>query len=499
MSSNNYYIKTNRTFNKIRDYGWIFTVMVAIGGLWEPKLGILVVFIMAGLTLTSFFNGRYWCGNFCPHGSLFDKIIMPFSLNKKIPSIFKTKIFVALFFIFFMFNFGRKFIKVMGLWGTFSFWDRLGMVFAMTYLVVLFIGGGFALIVNPRTWCQFCPMGTIQKISYTFGKALGVAKKTEKKVTISHKSLCHSCGKCSRVCPFQLQPYLEFDEHNQFNNINCIKCGTCVENCPAGILSINKKYEDIKVCQNELIGYEKRQKIVAQIKDIIDLDTDIKEYTFKFILPNNISYKSGQFILVKIQEKPKSYRAYSISSYNEDDTTIKVIIKKVSNGYGTAKIFEEFKIGDYVELEGPMGNELVLDTKAQKNLFVANGIGITPFIALVKDAILNNEELHSLKLLSGQRYENQLLYNDYFKEYDKEVDNFEYIPIVSRDKNSEMRKGHVTDVLKEMDLEGYKVYMCGSKKMIVDSYNILIEKGLDSSDIYYESEEKIDLEECQVS
>lgn len=54
----NYYIKTNRTFTTIRKYGWMFTLLVAIGGLWEPKLGLLVVLIMAGLTTTAFFTGR---------------------------------------------------------------------------------------------------------------------------------------------------------------------------------------------------------------------------------------------------------------------------------------------------------------------------------------------------------------------------------------------------------------------------------------------------------
>ncbi len=61
----NKYIKTNRAFTTLRKYAWLFTVLVALGGLWEPKLGLLVILIMAGLTVTSFFKGRYWCGNVC--------------------------------------------------------------------------------------------------------------------------------------------------------------------------------------------------------------------------------------------------------------------------------------------------------------------------------------------------------------------------------------------------------------------------------------------------
>ena len=195
---------------------------------------------------------------------------------------------------------------------------------------------------------------------------------------------------------------------------------------------------------------------------------------FLLNLPQKVDYKAGQFVLVKIQEEPIQYRAYSISSYNEDSTQLSVIIKKVNNGYGTGKIFNDFKIGDLVELEGPMGNELVLDPEAEKVLFIANGIGITP-IALTKDVLLNSPNVREVKLLVGQRYEHELLYQDYFNQFAKQYEYFDYIPVLSRDESSNLRKGYVTNELKNINVEGYKVYMCGSKNMIRDSFNILLE------------------------
>lgn len=489
---NIYYIKTNRTFSFIRKFAWILTVLVAIGGQWEPKLGLIVVFIMSGLTITAFFNGRYWCGNFCPHGSLFDKGILPISRNKKIPSFLKSKYMIVGFLIFFMINFIRKILKVSKAWGTYDFLDKLGYLFSNTYLMVLIAGGILAIFINARTWCQFCPMGTIQKLSYKLGKALGVAKKTEKKITISSQEKCHTCGKCARVCPFQLSPYMEFSDNNQFDNINCIKCSTCVENCPAGILSLENKRDANAIKKETTIkGYETRQKIKAKIIDIKELDKEIKEYVFAFESPRRVEYKAGQFILVKIQDEPRTYRAYSISSYYEDSTKLSVIIKKVDKGYGTGVIFDCFMVGDMVELEGPMGDELVLDPLDEKVLFIANGIGITPFIALAKDALTNHPNIKKVKLLAGQRYEKELLYHDYFQELEKEYENFDYIPVVSRDEESDIKKGYVTDILKDMELDGYKVYMCGSKNMIKDSYNVLLNKGIEKKDIFYESEERI--------
>mgnify|MGYP000858280975 FL=1 len=487
-----YYIKTNRTFTFIRKYSWFFTLLVAIGGLWEPKLGLLVLFIMAGLTITAFFTGRYWCGNFCPHGSLFDRLYLPISRNKKIPDFLKSKIFVFGFFLFFMFNFSRKLMKAFSFWGTYNFLDRLGFVFVTTYLMVVIAGGLLSVVSNSRTWCQFCPMGSIQKLSYKLGKLLGISKKTDRKITIASKEMCHSCGKCARVCPFQLTPYLEFSDNNQFENLNCIRCATCVQNCPANILSIATEEEAIKLKElTNIDGYKNRQRIKAKITDIKDLTKDIKEFTFSFVEPELVDYKAGQFILIKIQDNPKAFRAYSISSYNEDSRRLSVIIKKVEKGYGTNIIFNEFRIGDIVDLEGPMGDELVPEKSAERILFVANGIGITPFIGLSKDVLQNYPNVKEVILLNGQRYENELLYDEYFKSLEKFYGKFKYIPVLSRDKSSSLRKGYVTDILKEMDVAGSHVYMCGSKNMILDSYDILLNKGIEKECISYESEEKI--------
>ena len=156
------FTKTNRAFTVIRRYGWLFTLLVAIGGLIQPKLGLLVILIMAGLMITAFFRGRYWCGNFCPHGSLFD-LLLPVSRNIEIPKFLKSKYFVIGFFALFMFNFSRRILNAFNQWGTYDFFDKLGFVFVSTYLMVMVVGGAVALLITPRTWCQL-PYGHNAKI-----------------------------------------------------------------------------------------------------------------------------------------------------------------------------------------------------------------------------------------------------------------------------------------------------------------------------------------------
>lgn len=481
-------IKTNRTFTLVRKYGFVFTLAVAIGGVWYPKIGLLVLPVMIGLMLASFFKGRYWCGNICAHGSLFDSVIIKVSRNKKIPEVFKSKYLYAPFFIYFGFKIARGLIRVSAIYGTASYFDRIGFIFVSSYIMVTLLGGIVGLLFAPRTWCNFCPMGVLQKLSYRFGKKVGVTRLTDEKVTVVSPDMCHLCGKCERVCPMQLAPYRDFEPNHQFENENCIKCSTCVFNCPAHILTLSTEHTAGFIKENaNLIGYENRQKIKSVISKVRTLPNDIKEYTFEFISPKVVEYKAGQFILVKIQDSPMMFRAYSISSYNENGTSLSITVKKVQNGYGTTQIFDSFNLGDEIELEGPMGRDLLVDEKAEKVLLIGGGIGITPFIPIVKD-LVNKPNVNSIKLLYGANKENEFIYNEEFDELDNKNQKFELRKIAAFDDEWIGRKGFVTDHMEDIeDISDYKVYLCGPPPMVKGSIRKLESLGVKKENIKYES------------
>ncbi|SHG62567.1 Ferredoxin-NADP reductase [Thermosyntropha lipolytica DSM 11003] len=481
-----FYIKTNRIFTPLRQYVWLFIFLVAVGGLWYPKLGLLMIPIMLTLMILGMLKGKYWCGNICPHGSFFDGIIMPVSRNISLPAWLKHKVTIFLMFAWFMYMLGSRLAKVISLWGTTPFIDKLGYIFVTNYLVVTILGTILALTIAPRAWCRICPMGTMQILFYKLGNLLKINHKTDAKVTIANKDMCHICGKCARVCPMQLTPYLEFNDDNQLDNNHCIKCQTCVKNCPAGILSLKPREEALFIKETMTAKINtKPAEITAQITDIKELNKDTREYTFKLLNPTTISFQAGQFILVKIQDYPVMYRAYSISYYHKG--ILKIIVKKVPKGYGTGIIFNKFQVGDKVLLRGPMGEAMVLkNPAAQKLLFVAGGIGITPFLAMVEEALAKGAD--HIKLIHGVRNKNELIYKSYFDELTRNYAHFEYIPVVSDDdKEWKGKKGLVTDIMRELDLNEYKIYMCGSPAMIEAGLNLLSEAGIEKENIYYET------------
>jgi ferredoxin-NADP reductase len=138
-------------------------------------------------------------------------------------------------------------------------------------------------------------------------------------------------------------------------------------------------------CRTPCPHKKKRHEYKAVIEKVEDLTHDIRQFTFKCIKPDKVSFKPGQFMIIKVLDGPVLFRAYSISSTPDECTLLKLAIKKVSDGLGSLLVYE-FNEGMDVILEGPMG-EFILHDNTKDVIFVANGIGITPFVSMAKEAL----------------------------------------------------------------------------------------------------------------
>ncbi|MBT4824143.1 4Fe-4S binding protein [Candidatus Woesearchaeota archaeon] len=194
---------------KITPYLGIIILIVSIGGLWFPKLGYFLLIVFATLLAIAPFRGRWFCGNLCPRGSFNDFWLGKITFKKNIPKFFRSlwlriPVFIAMMgFMFFRLITVEKLV------------DKIGMVFVIMCIVTTLIAILFGISIAPRTWCSFCPMGTVQNW-------LGKGKYTIK----FDKSKCIDCGICNKVCPMQLTV-------NQItHNPDCIKCGRCISACP---------------------------------------------------------------------------------------------------------------------------------------------------------------------------------------------------------------------------------------------------------------------------
>ena len=202
---------------------WILLVFIGVGIIY-PAIGLIAIICMLAPVLLAPFKGRYWCGNFCPRGSFYDNVIAKISPKKPIPAFFRSKGF-RVFMVFFII--GIFTIQMYYAWGNLS---AMGAVFVRIILITTIVGIVLGVIYHQRTWCSFCPMGTLASW-FSSGK---------KPMPLQVEKSCVNCKICTTACPLQLSPYTAKEMTEGFTHSDCLKCSRCVEKCPKKALSFNK-------------------------------------------------------------------------------------------------------------------------------------------------------------------------------------------------------------------------------------------------------------------
>lgn len=197
---------------------WILIVFLALGWFY-PAIGVAALVCMLAPVALAPFRGRYWCGNFCPRGSFYDRIVAKFSPQRPVPAIFRSKAFRIMMVITIMTVFS---FQTYYAWGDAA---AVGMVFLRLILITTIVGIVLGLIYHHRTWCAFCPMGTMA--NWFSGPKMPL--------NIEHN--CVSCGLCAKACPMGLVPHSA--KGAAFSHGDCLKCGQCIPVCPKAAIAFD--------------------------------------------------------------------------------------------------------------------------------------------------------------------------------------------------------------------------------------------------------------------
>ena len=152
------------------DYLWIVSATYLILGFFNilfAWIGLLCFFIP--LLIAIFGGDKMYCNKFCGRGQLFDLLGNKLGLSRKkdIPKFLRSKWFRYGFLIFFFIMFFNMLFSVM-LTST-----VLGLITMILY--------------KPRSWCVYCPMGTmtqtICKAKHRCNGACGIPQQNDSPTT----------------------------------------------------------------------------------------------------------------------------------------------------------------------------------------------------------------------------------------------------------------------------------------------------------------------------
>ena len=213
----------DKVLNLWKKYSFILLIGFVFLGLIDLRFALAAVVCMIAPVVVSIFKGRFWCGNLCPRGNFYDNVVSKFSNKKNPPKFFKSYYFraVVLIIMMTMFTLGIK-----ENWGNLY---GIGMVFYRIIVVTTIIGIILSLFYNHRTWCNFCPMGTLASI---------VSKLRKNKNVLQVSNSCVSCKVCEKKCSMGIVPY-DY-KGDVLSHPDCIQCGKCVTVCPRKAIGYDK-------------------------------------------------------------------------------------------------------------------------------------------------------------------------------------------------------------------------------------------------------------------
>jgi predicted ferric reductase len=170
----------------------------------------------------------------------------------------------------------------------------------------------------------------------------------------------------------------------------------------------------------------------------------------------SLQYQSGQFLFLRFynEKLSKEPHPFSIAS-KSNEKTIKVAIKE--SGDFTRELVN-LKIGDRVSIEGPYGKFNFKNFDNKEQIWIAGGIGITPFLGMI-DELKENPDF-DITLLYIFR-ENYIITKKFAEEISK-IKNLRFITWNS-EKKGEISIGKI--IGENIILKDKEILICGPSGM----------------------------------
>ncbi len=195
------------------------------------------------------------------------------------------------------------------------------------------------------------------------------------------------------------------------------------------------------------------------------------------------SFHAGQWVGVKLPHDPIPTRrtvAFSIASAPIESTHAIELAIKVYGSF--SRMMQTLNIGDRVILHGPFG-VFTLQKDAQRIVYFAGGIGVTPLRSLIRHMLLT-DDAREIILFYSNRTPNSTAFEDEFRALAETHKQFKPIFLYT----GEARDGWIGEMGRidraifdrhVPDVANAEFYMCGPRPFMETVSQILIDRGVD--------------------
>ncbi|MET7701466.1 benzoate 1,2-dioxygenase electron transfer component BenC [Streptomyces sp. NPDC005485] len=197
-----------------------------------------------------------------------------------------------------------------------------------------------------------------------------------------------------------------------------------------------------------------------------------------------LDFLPGQYVNIAVPGTDQT-RSYSFSSGPSQSRT-SFLVRTVEGGAMSGYLTANARVGDRIELTGPMGS-FYLRELAHPALLLAGGTGLAPLLSMLED-LTRKPPAHPVHLLYGVTTDEDLVHLDTLEEYAETIPGFTFDHCVADPRSSARNRGFVTSLIDSSTLhEGdVDVYLCGPPAMVEAVRGHIDSLGVSPASFHYE-------------
>lgn len=138
-------------------------------------------------------------------------------------------------------------------------------------------------------------------------------------------------------------------------------------------------------------------------------------------LPNWRGHRAGQHVDVRLtaEDGYQAERSYSIASPPEEAPRVTLTVERLDDGEVSPYLTEELRVGDKLELRGPIGGYFVWEARmGGPLLLIAGGSGIVPLMAMLRHRAATGSSVPARLLYSSRTFE-EVIYREELERLDE--------------------------------------------------------------------------------
>ena len=212
---------------------------------------------------------------------------------------------------------------------------------------------------------------------------------------------------------------------------------------------------------------------------------------YHFERPDGFDFKPGQAIDLILADAPakdgqSARHAFSLVSA---PSAQELVVATRMRDSAFKRVLKSLAVGARVEIDGPFGSLALHSDRARAAVFIAGGIGITPFMSMLRQAIHDRLPQQLLLLYSNRRPEDAAFLTE-LQSLAQQNANFNLLPTMTEMvKSSQSWRGEtspIDDALLQKAMLGHPkpvFYVVGPPGMVAGMRETLNRIGVDDDDI----------------